>query len=307
MKNGKRIHSVTIKRMIDESPDTSWLGEYSNKATSQFSIDRAHDLDCLAQTYNQKPTQDAIEFLERAIAHLENVKDSIGLTPGYYPKAPIPELWAASNQAQDILIEAQADIEHERCNCGNESDRWNNREYRYFNPSFNYIDKADKPASWEESPTSVIVEKKSPYQGVPQWGVSTGSEITPTRSVAQKWADLENAQRKPIKRQYTHDEVIKMVRQDYERMESLNAGNWGFIGIGAQAEILIPNSWSDKSFNAQMITSGGLWGIESDSDRDYLESVEKEELSSLREQLKAIGFSSRAISTAFKTIERKEE
>jgi hypothetical protein len=35
----KRIDSIKIKRDIDECPDTSWLGEYSNKR-ARFSFDR---------------------------------------------------------------------------------------------------------------------------------------------------------------------------------------------------------------------------------------------------------------------------
>lgn len=44
--------------------------------------------------------------------------------------------------------------------------------------------------------TLAKVVRKGSYQGVPQWGISTSSEITPNRAIAQKWADLENAARK---------------------------------------------------------------------------------------------------------------
>ena len=37
------------------------------------------------------------------------------------------------------------------------------------------------------------VVRKGSYQGVTQWGISTSSEITPSRKTAQKWAELENA------------------------------------------------------------------------------------------------------------------
>ena len=37
------------------------------------------------------------------------------------------------------------------------------------------------------------VVRKGSYQGVAQWGISTSSEITPSRKTARKWADLENA------------------------------------------------------------------------------------------------------------------
>lgn len=39
MKNGKRIVKIEIERMFDESPDTSWMGEFSNCADTQFAID----------------------------------------------------------------------------------------------------------------------------------------------------------------------------------------------------------------------------------------------------------------------------
>src|SRR3990167_5461879 len=35
-----RIESVKIEHKLDESPDTSYLGEYGNKATSPAAIDR---------------------------------------------------------------------------------------------------------------------------------------------------------------------------------------------------------------------------------------------------------------------------
>jgi hypothetical protein len=46
MKPSKKILTVTIKHLIDESPDTSYLGEYSNKAASDYRIDRKHAEDC---------------------------------------------------------------------------------------------------------------------------------------------------------------------------------------------------------------------------------------------------------------------
>ena len=78
-------------------------------------------------------------------------------------------------------------------------------------------------------------------------------------------------------------------------MESLNAGNWGFIGIGARAEIVIGET-------CQTIHSGGLWGIESDSEGTYLQEIEKDELADLRRVLCELGFSKRAIAAAVKEM-----
>ena len=85
-----------------------------------------------------------------------------------------------------------------------------------------------------------------------------------------------------------------------KRMEQLNAGDWCFIGIRAKAEVTLADPVT------QTVSSGGLWGIESDSDRAYFESIEQEELAELSNQLHAAGFSKRAIAAAFKNVERKE-
>ena len=91
------------------------------------------------------------------------------------------------------------------------------------------------------------------------------------------------------------EDIRKYVRQDYERMERLSRGDWCYVGIRAEAEIVIDGVTQD-------VTSGGLWGVESDSGRDYLTEIETEELSGLREQLQALGFGTRAISAAFKNV-----
>src|SRR5260370_26431564 len=110
------------------------------------------------------------------------------------------------------------------------------------------------------------------------------------------------------------EDIRKYVRQDYERMESLNAGNWYYIGIRAEASVIFgtskpgdiaPRNLPNFCFIPQTITSGGLWGIESGSGR-HLPEVEEDELSELRNELKALGFSTRAISQAFKSVERKD-
>lgn len=67
-----------------------------------------------------------------------------------------------------------------------------------------------------------------------------------------------------------------------------------YIGIRAESEIVVVDAV------CQIIASGGLWGIESDSDESYLKSVEDEELHMLRDILHTLGFSKRAISRAFK-------
>lgn len=98
----------------------------------------------------------------------------------------------------------------------------------------------------------------------------------------------------------TADEVIRYTKQDFKHMESLNDGSECFYGVMAEAEITVGDI-------CQTITSGGIWGIESYSDDSYFKEMEDEQLHKLKQQLTALGFSKRAISTAFKNVEHTAE
>lgn len=41
----------------------------------------------------------------------------------------------------------------------------------------------------------VKIERRSPYQGVPQYGITGCAETTPSKATAEKWARLENTAR----------------------------------------------------------------------------------------------------------------
>ncbi len=99
------------------------------------------------------------------------------------------------------------------------------------------------------------------------------------------------------------DDYQKYGKQDYERMESLNNGNWNYIGIRAEAKthVKMGDSWKIDT-----LTSGGLWGIESDSDKSYFKEVAEEELSQLRTILKEYGFSKSQIDKAFADVETED-
>ena len=229
MKNGKRISKVVIRRMTDTDPDTSYLGEYSNKAETDYAIDREHADDCQSQEFNHRAT---VEQLERAISYLETVRQ-LGQPPENI-------YWASADEAQDVLISLQDELQE--CDCsGGDMER---NEYRFFNGC------------------------AENYKGLPE------------------------------------EEIRKYILQDYARMESLHRGNWFYMGLRAEAEVFVPCGQSSIS---QGITSGGLYGIESDSGKDYIAEVEQEELAELRKQLSALGFSKRAIATACKDVERTEE
>jgi hypothetical protein len=80
------------------------------------------------------------------------------------------------------------------------------------------------------------------------------------------------------------DPDISYLEQDEfkERLRAYKRDEFGFVGVRAEADVIIEGT-------VQTLTSAGLWGIESDSERSYLEEVAAEEYRSLRDVLKAVG------------------
>lgn len=92
------------------------------------------------------------------------------------------------------------------------------------------------------------------------------------------------------------EDYQKYGKQDYDRMESLEQGHWYYIGIVAKAEFDMP------SRVRQILRSGGLFGIESDSDAEYFDEVAKEELAELRIDLESMGIPAKQIDAAFADV-----
>lgn len=67
-----------------------------------------------------------------------------------------------------------------------------------------------------------------------------------------------------------------------DRLKQFERGDFNFVGVQAVAEVSIGGV-------IQEITSGGLWGIESDSGEKHFRSVGKEEYAQLKEILSEMG------------------
>lgn len=74
--------------------------------------------------------------------------------------------------------------------------------------------------------------------------------------------------------------------QSNERKASYGSG-WEMLGCVAQATVSYPIGGNSRRL--QTLSSGGLWGIESDSDRAYMQSVAQEQLTELVDHLTAFG------------------
>lgn len=59
--------------------------------------------------------------------------------------------------------------------------------------------------------------------------------------------------------------------------------------MGCTAKAEVSYSVGQGSRRSEWFTSGGLWGIESDSEQSYLSEVEQEQLNDLRSHLEQFG------------------
>ena len=71
-----------------------------------------------------------------------------------------------------------------------------------------------------------------------------------------------------------------------DRMEQYRQGGFDYVGVRAVVELPIPYG---KDRILTRIESPGLWGIESDSGEDYLDSVFQEESNILADMLAELG------------------
>lgn len=77
-------------------------------------------------------------------------------------------------------------------------------------------------------------------------------------------------------------------KQDKKRLEAYYNNEWHFVGVQAVAEIRIDGL-------LQIISSAGLWGIESDSSDEYFDEVFEEEKEQLKDVLLQLGFTEKQI------------
>ena len=83
-------------------------------------------------------------------------------------------------------------------------------------------------------------------------------------------------------------EERKYALQDKKRLEAYYNNEWHFVGVQAVAEIRINGI-------SQTISSGGLWGIESDSSDEYFDEIFEEEKEQLKDVLLQLGFTEKEI------------
>ena len=108
--------------------------------------------------------------------------------------------------------------------------------------------------------------------------VPTVTKITVKRIIDGD-PDLSYLQQNYEEKEFSETQRIEYKQKDKERLESYGTF-WFMLGIKAEAEYLIPNG---SYAIIQNLHSGGLWGVESDSGKDYLESIENEQIDELKD------------------------
>lgn len=79
---------------------------------------------------------------------------------------------------------------------------------------------------------------------------------------------------------------VAYAEHDKERLDAFYRDDWNMIGIKAVATIHLPVN--EKTVKAETISSGGLWGIESDSDKSYLQEIGREQIEEVKGYLRTL-------------------
>ncbi len=87
-------------------------------------------------------------------------------------------------------------------------------------------------------------------------------------------------------------------RQNYERMMQFCNGDICMMRIKVKAKIINSLSILIPGGTENRISSSGLWNIESDSDKKYIEEIEREKLSEMKDILTTLGFTTKQIGDA---------
>ena len=85
----------------------------------------------------------------------------------------------------------------------------------------------------------------------------------------------------------TEDNIKRYCYQDYKRMEAYNSGQWFYMGITAEAEVMY--SIGNGCNRLEHLTSSGLWGVASDDDSGEILSTVQDQVANLKEHLAVFG------------------
>lgn len=103
------------------------------------------------------------------------------------------------------------------------------------------------------------------------------------------WSHVSEADKALVIEQFGSIQAAcrQYAREDAQRIQSFRAGEWWFEGCRAVAEVRY--ELYDGNLRIERLSSGGLYGIESDCGEDYRREVESQEWSDLQAHLARFG------------------
>jgi hypothetical protein len=92
--------------------------------------------------------------------------------------------------------------------------------------------------------------------------------------------------------------AAEMRAQDAERLAAYKRDEWSMVGVRVVAEVT--QDREGRIDQPLVLKSAGIWGIESDSGREYALETGRNELGDLREQLAGLRFTAAELDEALK-------
>lgn len=103
------------------------------------------------------------------------------------------------------------------------------------------------------------------------------------------WSHVSEADKARVVEQFGSIEAAcrEYAREDAQRIRDFRAGDWWFESCRAVAEVRY--ELYDGSFRIERLSSGGVYGIESDCGEEYRQEVESQEMADLQAHLARFG------------------
>lgn len=249
-----RIEKVTVKKTADETPDFSLLGKYTSNPDDYY-LDRKEGVFRGPHVAWEQTTAATKEpFFEKARGHSEEEIEECrkNMEKGY--GVPMTRDNAIARIAQELYDDA-APEEILANGCSRNYER---NEDRYLVPGQHL---PHNPVNWGHVANPTITEDdKKRFEKVGIVPV-----VTDERPAAF-WLSALYAV------------------EDCERVESMSRGNWEYIGIEAEFEVVHTDAKGNEF--PKTIQSGGVWGIESDSGESYFQEIGREQIAECLDQLR---------------------
>ena len=150
------------------------------------------------------------------------------------------------------------------------------------NPMLDYLEneyEIDYPERFCGLDYNDLLDAENEFDGLPEEDrIEDGGILRITSSCAYEEKDYTGEDAK---------EHFKYLQQDKHRLDTF--GNYWWL-MGCVAEVTLEYPIMETSLRLESLSSGGLWGIESDGPEDgYKEDIQKEQYRDLVEHVKTLG------------------